>query len=151
MLIEAAFNDVTREILSASIEVHRTLGPGLLESTYMPCMQFELAARKLRFVTQRSVPIIYKGMPLDAGYRIDLIVEDVVVVEIKSVAALLPVHRAQLLTYLTLTGCPAGLLINFNVPRLMEGVKRVINRNGDRLVAGEPREIEPTEEAEGTD
>jgi GxxExxY protein len=134
MLIEATFNDVTRQILSAAIEVHRTLGPGLLESTYMPCLQFELAARNLRFVTQRSVPIVYKGMRLDAGYRIDLVVEDVVVVELKTVAALLPVHRAQVLTYLSLTGCPAGLLINFNVPRLMDGVKRVINRSGDRLV-----------------
>jgi GxxExxY protein len=134
MLIEATFNDVTRQILSAAIEVHRTLGPGLLESTYMPCLQYELAARRLRFVTQRSVPIVYKGMRLDAGYRMDLIVEDVVVVEVKTVATLLAVHQAQLLTYLSLTGCPAGLLINFNVSKLMDGVKRVINRRGERLV-----------------
>ena len=131
MLIDATFNDITRQILAAAIEVHRTLGPGLLESTYMPCIQYELAARNLRFVTQRSVPIVYKGMRLGAGYRIDLIVEDVVVVELKTVAALLPVHRAQVLTYLALTGCPAGLLINFNVPRLMDGVQRVINRRGE--------------------
>ena len=134
MLIEATFNDITSQVLGAAIEVHRTLGPGLLESTYMPCLQFELATRKLRFVTQRSVPIVYKGMRLDAGYRIDLIVEDIVVVELKTVAALLPVHRAQVLTYLSLTGCPVGLLINFNVPRLMDGVKRVINRPGTGLV-----------------
>ena len=88
MLIEAKFNDITGQILSAAIDVHRTLGPGLLESNYLPCLQFELAARKLRFVTQRSVPIIYKGMRLDAGYRIDLIVEDMVVVEVKAVASL---------------------------------------------------------------
>jgi GxxExxY protein len=134
MLIEASFNAITHQVLSAAIEVHRTLGPGLLESTYMPCLQFELAARKLRFVTQRAVPVVYKGMRLDAGYRIDLIVEDLVVVELKTVAALLPVHQAQVLTYLSLTGCPAGLLINFNVPKLMDGVKRVINRRGERLI-----------------
>jgi GxxExxY protein len=93
----------------------------------VPCLQFELAARDLRFVTQRSVPIVYKGMRLDAGYRIDLIVEDIVVVEVKSVATLLAVHQAQVLTYLSLTDCPAGLLINFNVPKLMDGVKRLIN------------------------
>jgi GxxExxY protein len=127
MLVGTAFNAITHDILSAAIEVHRTLGPGLLESTYMPCLQFELAARNLRFVTQRSVPIVYKGMRLDAGYRIDLIVEDTVVVEVKSVATLLPVHSAQVLTYLSLTGCPAGLLINFNVTKLMDGVKRLLN------------------------
>ena len=86
MLIDAPFNAVTHEILSAAIEVHRTLGPGLLESTYAPCLQFELHARKLRFITQRAIPIVYKGIPLDTTYRVDLIVEDMVVVEIKSVA-----------------------------------------------------------------
>lgn len=122
----SAFNDVTHKILGAAIEVHRTLGPGLLESIYLECLQFELASRKLRFVVQRPVPIIYKGNALDADYRIDLIVEDLVVVEVKAIASLLPVHQAQLLTYLRLTGCPVGLLINFNVPRLMDGVKRLI-------------------------
>ena len=127
MLIDASYNTLTGQILSAAIEVHRTLGPGLLESTYMPCLQFELGARKLRFVTQRSVPIVYKGMRLDAGYRLDLIVEDAVVVEVKSLPTLLAVHQAQVVTYLRLTGCPAGLLINFNVPRLMDGVKRLLH------------------------
>ena len=121
------FNDITGRILAAAIEVHRTLGPGLLESIYTPCLQFELSARRLRYVAQRSVPIVYKGMPMEACYRVDLIVEDAVVVEVKSVAAALPVHQAQLLTYMQLTGCPLGLLINFNVPRLMDGVKRLIN------------------------
>jgi GxxExxY protein len=121
------FNDITRSILGAAIEVHTTLGPGLLESVYLPCLHHELTARKLRFVAQRSVPIVYKTVPLDAGYRMDLIVENLVVVEVKSVASLLPVHEAQLLTYMRLTECPAGLLINFNVPRLMEGVKRKLN------------------------
>jgi GxxExxY protein len=126
MLIDAPFNTITGEILSAAIEVHRTLGPGLLESHYTSCMQFELSARKLRFVSQRAIPIVYKGMDLGAGYRVDLIVEDVVVVETKSVAALLKVHESQALTYMKLTDCPAGLLINFNVPRLMDGVKRLV-------------------------
>ena len=135
MLTEAPFNTITGEILSAAIEVHRTLGPGLLESTYAPCLLFELNARKLRFVTQRAIPIVYKGMQLDASYRVDLIVEDVVVVEMKAVAALSPVHQAQVLTYMKLTDCPAGLLINFNVPRLMDGVKRWCCRGnrGDRM------------------
>jgi GxxExxY protein len=123
----STFNDVTHEILGAAIEVHRTLGPGLLESTYIPCLQFELRARNVKFVSQRTIPIVYKGMALETSYRIDLIVEDLVVVEVKSVASLLPVFEAQLLTYLHLTHCPAGLLINFNVPRLMDGVKRKIN------------------------
>ena len=128
MLIDpSAFNDITRAILAGAIEVHRTLGPGLLESIYMPCLQFELASRKQRFVAQRAIPITYKGIALDASYRVDLVVEDLVVVEVKSVAALMPVHQSQTLTYMRLTDCPAGLLINFNVPRLMDGVKRLIN------------------------
>jgi GxxExxY protein len=110
-----------------AIEVHRTLGPGLLESIYAPCLQFELAARGLRFSTQRPIPIIYKQLTFDTCYRFDLVVEDKVVVELKSAIALLPVHQSQLLTYMALSHCPAGLLINFNVPRLMEGVKRLIN------------------------
>ena len=122
-----AFSNVTRPIIGAAIEVHRALGPGLLESIYHRCLQYELTARKLRFVTQRSIPIVYKDVPLDGSYRIDLIVEDLVVVEVKSVAALAPIHEAQLLTYLGLTHCPVGLLINFNVPLLVEGVQRVLN------------------------
>ena len=127
MLVDAPFNAITGHIIGAAIQLHRTLGPGLLESTYMPCLQFELTARKLRFVTQRAVPIVYKGMALDAKYRIDLLVEDLVVVELKSVDRLLPVHQAQVLTYMDLMGCPAGLLINFNVAKLIDGVKRLIN------------------------
>jgi GxxExxY protein len=128
----SAFDDITGVILAGAIEVHRTLGPGLLESIYLPCLHFELASRNLRFVTQRRIPVVYKGAPLDTCYFIDLIVEDLVVVEAKSVAALLPVHQAQTLTYLRLTGCPVGLLINFNVPRLMDGVKRLLNPKANR-------------------
>ena len=126
MLVEATFNRVTHEIIGAAIEVHRNLGPGLLESAYMPCLQYELAARKLRFVTERSIPIIYKEMQLDAKYRIDLLVEDVVIVEVKSIDCVLEIHKAQVLTYMRLTGCPAGLLINFNVAKLIDGVTRLI-------------------------
>ncbi len=135
----SAFNDLTHGILGAAIEVHRVLGPGLLESTYLPCLRFELGARKLKFVTQHPIPVVYKGIALDASYRLDLIVEDSVVVEVKSVATVLPVFEAQLLTYLHLTRCPVGLLINFNVPRLMDGVRRLVN----------PR-AEVTERTEGT-
>jgi len=125
----STFSHVTRPIIGAAIEVHRALGPGLLESVYQPCLQFELTAKKLRFVVQRSIPIVYKGAPIGGSYRIDLVVEDLVVVEVKSVAALAPIHEAQLLTYLRLTGCPVGLLINFNVPLLVDGVQRVVNPN----------------------
>jgi GxxExxY protein len=128
MLIKPSmFSDVTRVILGAAIEAHRTLGPGLLESIYSECLEYELTVRRLRFVVQKPIPINYKGMVLDGGYRVDLIVEDLVVVNIKSVAALAPIHEAQVLTYLRLTRCPVGLLIDFNVPRLMDGVKRLIN------------------------
>jgi GxxExxY protein len=126
MLVDAEFNAITGQIIGAAIEVHRALGPGLLESTYKPCLQFEFAARKLRFVAERAVPIVYKGMTLDTKYRVDLIVEDLVVVEVKSVDRLMAVHQAQVLTYMRLTGCPAGLLINFNVAKLIDGVQRLI-------------------------
>ena len=127
MLIEAPFDETTGEIIAAAIEVHRALGPGLLESMYSECLQCELATRKLRYITQHPLPLVYKGKTLNTSYRVDLIVEDCVVVEVKSVAAILPVHRAQVLTYLRLTGCPAGLLINFQVAKLMDGVRRVLN------------------------
>ena len=127
MLVEATFNRITHEIIGAAIEVHRNLGPGLLESAYIPCLQHELATRKLRFVAERSVPIIYKEMQLDAKYRIDLLVEDVVIVEVKSIDCVMEIHKAQVLTYMRLNGCPAGLLINFNVAKLIDGVTRLID------------------------
>jgi len=127
MLVDTPFNVITSQIIGAAIEVHRVVGPGLLESTYMPCLQYELAARKLRFVTERAVPIRYKGVELNTKYRIDLLVEDSVIVEVKSIDCLLPVHQAQVLTYMRLTGCPAGLVLNFNVSKLIDGVKRLID------------------------
>jgi len=127
MLIDASFNPTTRQILDAAIEVHRTFGPGLLESAYLESLEFELSRRKVRFDTERVVPLVYKGQRLRTRYRVDLIVEDLVVVEVKAIAMPLAVHQAQVITYLKLTGHPVGLLINFNVPRLMDGVKRLIN------------------------
>jgi len=127
MLIDAPFNSTTSQILDAAIEVHRTIGPGLLESTYLECLESEFADRDLRCERQRVVPIVYKGKRLSTSYRVDMVVEDLVIVEVKSVAAILPVHQAQVITYLKLTGYPVGLLINFNVPRLMDGVKRLVN------------------------
>jgi GxxExxY protein len=127
MDIDANCNETTRAIIGAAIEVHRALGPGLLESAYMEGLQFELTERKLRFVTQLPIPMAYKGIPLQSGYRVDLIVEDRVVVEVKAVSTVLPVHTAQILTYLRLTACPLGLLINFNEALLVDGVHRVVN------------------------
>jgi GxxExxY protein len=110
MLVDAAYSTVTHQIIGAAMEVHRILGPGLLESTYMPCLQYELSQAKLRYVVQRTIPIRYKGITLDCAYRVDLVVEDLVVVEIKSIDRLLPVHQAQVLTYLGLTACPVTSL-----------------------------------------
>jgi GxxExxY protein len=127
LIDDAAVNQVTGAILDAAIEVHRQLGPGLLESLYFHCLVFELNAAGLSLATKVSLPVVYKGTRMSGRYELDLIVGDMVVVEVKAVETLLPVHRFQLLTYLKLTGHPAGLLINFNVPLLKHGVKRVLN------------------------
>jgi GxxExxY protein len=120
-------NEITSRIIGASIEVHRTLGPGLLESVYLVCLVYELRKVGLALETQKGLPVVYKDVKLDTGFRVDLIVASAVVVEVKSVAELAPIHRAQMLTYLKLTGCKAGLLINFNVPVLKQGLTRVLN------------------------
>jgi GxxExxY protein len=120
-------NHLTQRIIGAAIEVHRHLGPGLLESIYQECLARELASRRLAFIDQQSAPVIYKGVRLSASYRLDLVVEGVVVVESKSVASLNAIHQAQTLTYMRIANCPVGLLINFNVPRLIDGVMRLIN------------------------
>ena len=122
-----ALNGLTNRIIGAAIEVHRHLGPGLLESIYQACLARELASRRLSFVLQQPAPVVYKGVRLDAVYRLDVLVEGVVVVEIKSVESLSAVHVAQTLTYMRLAACPVGLLINFNVPRLIDGIKRLVN------------------------
>jgi GxxExxY protein len=112
-------NEITETIIGAAIEVHRGLGPGLLESAYRQCLCHELQLRGLAFVCERLLPVIYKGLRLDCGYRVDLIVAEAVVVELKTVDHLAPVHDAQLLTYLRLGGWKLGLLINFNVALLL--------------------------------
>jgi len=117
---------LTRKIIGAAIEVHRRLGPGLLESTYEICLCYELNLMNLRVNRQVPVPIFYRDKKLDSGYRIDMIVEDEVILEIKSVANLLPIHEAQLLSYLKHNGGGRGLLINFNVKLLKNGIKRLI-------------------------
>ena len=122
-----ATNELTARIIQAGIEVHSYLGPGLLESPYDECLAFELHARGLRFERQQKVPIVYKGVRLEYGFRLDLVVEDRVVVEVKAVAEILEVHRCQLLTYLRFSGRPVGLILNFNVPFLKDGIARVVN------------------------
>ena len=118
--------EVTAQVIGAAIEVHRALGPGLLESAYQECLCYELDIRTIRFRRQVALPLEYKGIRLDCGYRSDLVVSSAVVVEIKAIAAILPVHEAQLLTYMKLGGWRLGLLINFNVPILRTGIRRMI-------------------------
>lgn len=118
---------LTGEIIGSAIEVHRELGPGLLESTYGACLCRELVLREISFECQKPLPLEYKGVRLDCGYRLDLLVAGVVIVEIKSVDALAPIHEAQLLTYLKLTGVKVGLLINFNVVVLKNGIRRLVH------------------------
>ncbi len=117
--------NITGKIIGAAIEIHKALGPGLLESAYEACLIYELRLRKLKVETQKPMPIFYKDVMLDCGYRVDLIVENQVIVEIKSVSALALIHEAQLLSYLKLSDCKIGLLINFNVKMLKDGICRI--------------------------
>jgi GxxExxY protein len=112
-------------VIGAAIEVHRALGPGLLESAYEECLCYELGLAGLDFQRQVHLPLKYKGITLDCGYRLDVVVSDELVVELKTVESILPIHEAQLLTYLRLGGMRTGLLINFNVPMLKNGIKRM--------------------------
>jgi GxxExxY protein len=118
---------ITDKIIGAAIEVHRVLGPGLLESAYEECLCYELSLRELKFKRQVPLPVAYKGIKLACGYKMDLLVDDFVVVELKTVESLLQVHSAQLLSYLRLSGKPVGLLINFNSPTIKSGLKRIVN------------------------
>ena len=115
------------QIIGAAMEVHSSLGPGLLESTYEACLVYELQERGLQVQSQVSLPVHYKNVRLDAGYRIDVLVENLVIVELKSVEAILPVHEAQLISYLKLSDLHLGLLVNFNVKRLKDGIVRRVN------------------------
>ncbi|MDB9517675.1 GxxExxY protein [Roseofilum reptotaenium CS-1145] len=120
-------NKISGEVIGGAIEVHRELGPGLLESAYENCLRYELQQRGLRVEQQVAQSVFYKGLQLECGYRLDLLVENQVIVELKAVEAILPIHQAQLLTYLKLRQLRLGLLINFNVPILKNGIKRLIN------------------------
>jgi GxxExxY protein len=121
-------NKTTESIIGAAIEVHRHLGPGLLESAYEECLCEELSLRKIPFKRQIRLPVIYKSKKLDVGYRIDLLVTDEVVVELKAVESILPIHEAQTLTYMRLGGWQVGLILNFNVTVLKNGIKRLVHK-----------------------
>jgi GxxExxY protein len=123
---------VSHAIITAAMKVHTELGPGLLESTYTACLQYELGMAKVHSAVQVGLPVVYCGVKLELGYRIDLLVENLVVVEIKSVDSINPVHQAQILSYLKLSGRSIGLLMNFNVVHLKDGIKRFVNGTGWR-------------------
>ena len=120
-------NEITEKIIGAAIAVHKELGPGLLESAYEACLAYALSQRGLRFQRQKELPITYRNVSLECGYRIDLLVEDTVIVELKAVEELAPIHEAQLISYLKLSGKKVGLLINFNVTVLKDGIRRLVN------------------------
>jgi GxxExxY protein len=120
-------NDISSKIIGLAIEVHRTLGPGLLESAYKECLFYKLVQSELKVEKEKPIPLVYEKVKLDCGYRIDILVENMIVIEIKSIEALNDIHTAQILTYMKLGGYKLGLLINFNVYRLKDGIRRFIN------------------------
>jgi GxxExxY protein len=120
-------NGITEAIIGGAIQVHRVLGPGLLESAYEACLAFELKKRGLGIEQQKPLPLVYDQVKLDCGYRMDLVVEGAVVVEVKSVDAVAPIHEAQVISYLKLSGCKVALLINFNVLQLKDGIRRFVS------------------------
>jgi len=124
-------NDLTGRIIGCAMKVHSSLGPGLLESAYEACLEYELKRSGMRVERQKPLPVIYEGVAVDCGYRIDLSVEESVILELKAVDALAPIHEAQLLSYLKLSGLGVGLLINFNVVHLRDGIKRMVNNYAD--------------------
>jgi len=138
-------SDLTRRIIGAAITVHRELGPGLLEAVYEECLSFELGSIGLPFLRQKPIPVIYRGNKLDCGYRADLIVADRVIVEIKAIAAIAPVHEAVMLTYLRLSGCRIGLLINFHSAVLKDGVHRFVWNYNPTEEEAERRDAEVAE------
>ncbi|MCP4219340.1 MAG: GxxExxY protein [bacterium] len=120
------FDDLSRKVIGCAIEVHKELGPGLLENAYQQCLALELAKAGIGFELEQEFPVVYKGRTLDCGYRIDVLVENSLIIELKSVAGLLPIHEAQLLTYMKLTKTKIGLLINFNEFILRQGIRRFV-------------------------
>lgn len=119
-------DELSYKVIGAAIEVHKHLGPGLLESAYEECLAKELTLRGIPFARQVPLPIVYKGVEIDVAYRLDLLVGNVLILELKSIDDVAPIHEAQMLTYLRLSGCKLGLLINFNVPILRDGIKRIV-------------------------
>ena len=124
---EELHHNLTSHIIAAAIEVHRRLGPGLLESAYEACLAYELRIRGIKVLTQVGLPVIYDEVELDVGYRIDLLIEDTVIIELKAVEKVIPLHEAQLISYLKLSGKRIGLLMNFNVTKLKDGILRRVN------------------------
>ena len=120
------FDPLSNKVIGCALEVHRNLGPGLLEATYEQCLAHELKLTDIPFKIQHSLPVEYKGIKLDCGYRLDLMVDDQLIIELKSVDKILPIHQAQLLTYMKLSDISIGLLINFNVRYLKDGIKRMV-------------------------
>ncbi|HEY9148934.1 MAG TPA: GxxExxY protein [Gammaproteobacteria bacterium] len=125
-------NEITGAVVDAAMKVHSKLGPGLLESAYEACISYELNERRISVKTQVSLPVRYEQKLIDVGYRIDMLVEDMVIVELKAVEKLLPIHKAQLLSYLRLSNKRVGLLLNFNEVHMRNGVKRIVNNYGDQ-------------------
>lgn len=120
------FEDLTSKVIGCAVEVHRQLGPGMLESTYEQCLSHEFVLNRITFKRQFSLPVHYKGVQLDCGYRLDFMVEDKLIIELKAVEAILPIHKAQLLSYLRISKLSVGLLINFNVILLKDGITRMV-------------------------
>ena len=120
-------NDISKKIIACALKVHRRLGPGLLESAYQTCLEYELKKCGLKVIKEQPMPIVYEDIKLDHGYRIDLLVENKVIIELKTVDLITDVHKAQVLTYLRLGNYKLGMLINFNVKLLKEGIKRIVN------------------------
>jgi GxxExxY protein len=120
-------NEISKIVFDCALKVHKSLGPGLLESAYEECLYFELKKNNLNVVKQKPLPLVYEDVKLEIGYRVDIIIENKVILEIKSVEALNDIHLAQILTYLKLSNCKLGMLINFNVTLIKDGIKRVVN------------------------
>src|SRR5690242_13553469 len=134
-------NEITEKVIGAAIEVHRHLGPGLLESAYEECLCYELSRLGVKFDRQVHLPIDYKGLHLDCAYRLDFVVEGLVIVEMKAIEELLPIHKAQVLTYMRASRKRVGLLINFNVSALKNGIKRIVNDYAGPALSHPPRDL----------
>ncbi len=120
------FDELSNKVIGCALEVHKALGPGLMESVYEKCLSYELAKAGLKYETQKAMPVIYKGIKIDCGFRIDILVEGKLIVELKSVDKVLPIHQSQVLTYMKLAGISTGLLLNFNVTKLKDGIQRFV-------------------------